>query len=119
VGESRSLMPMPTIRELLATQPPSAINARVLVRAVVEHPAWYVPMLSFEGRDQFGHVVLPADGRLGAVPNELWLFSDRDAVEQCTATARVGTLSGIEICASLNPAWQMAQLDPGSPTICR
>jgi hypothetical protein len=106
---------MSTIRDLLATQPPSAINPRALVRAIAEHPEWYAPMLSFEGRDQFGHVLLPPDGRVGAVPDELWLFSDRAAVERAPQQLGFGTLSGIEVCASLNPAWQAAQLNPGSP----
>jgi hypothetical protein len=106
---------VPTIRELLKTQPPSAINARVLTRTIVEHDEWFVPMLGFQGRDQFGQVVLPPDGRVGTVPGELWMFSDREAVEHAPQQLGFGSMTGVELASSLDPTWTQAQLNPGSP----
>jgi len=87
----------------------------VLTRTIVEHDEWFVPMLAFEGRDQFGTIVMPPDGRLGTVPNELWMFSDRAAVDLAPQQLGYGSMSGVELASNLSPAWQQAQINPGTP----
>jgi hypothetical protein len=105
---------MSTIRDLL-NRPHESVNPRALTRAIVEHAEWYVPIASVEGRREFGRLILPEDGRLGAPPTQLWMFSDHEAVERAPQQLGFGSISGIDLCAGLKPAWEIMCLNPGSP----
>jgi hypothetical protein len=107
---------MSAIRALLKT-PNKAIDPNLLMRAIVEHREWYLPLatLSRQGRDECDHIVLPVDGQLREPDGPLWLLSDREAVQLAPHQLGFGTISGLDLCASWDPAWELAHLNLGSP----
>ena len=99
-------------------QPNARVTPQALVRAVVEHPCWYVPLGSLlavspdASAMAVGRLTMPAGGNIMAPPSDdLWLFSDEAAVRQAPQLG-FGTLSGLELSSLFPCAWETLYFNP-------
>jgi hypothetical protein len=108
-----------SLRDLIRAFAARTIEQHVLLRALVEHDDWYLPLSAFV---HYGlataALVLPPDGKFSSPADKLWLFTDREATQVAIAAgAKLGVgggIAGSEIFAKVDPSFGCVSVNPGS-----
>ena len=109
--------------DVLAAFGAGRANADGVMRALVSHRGWFVPLDFFAGCRGDGAkadrvLILSAESQ--APPGNLWLFTDAEAAllaqsKGASLGAYAGRMSGTELFGAVGPGHQTVYVNPGSP----
>lgn len=109
--------------DVLAAYGAGQADANDVMRALVSHRGWLVPIDFFaqcrgDGARADGVIILSAESQ--APPGNLWLFTDEGAARLAQSKgaslgAYAGRLSGTELFGAVGPEHRTVWVNPGSP----
>ena len=109
--------------DVLAAFGEGRADAHDVMRALVTHRGWFVPLGFFaecRGDGSKADSVLILSAELQAPPGNLWLFTDAEAARLAQSKgallgAYAGRMGGTELFGAVGPEHQTVYVNPGSP----
>lgn len=110
------------IRQVLINYANKTANDDMVVRALMSHTGWFVPIYSLDAKEanQAFDKVIIFSTEAKIYNNQLWIFTDeqaaRTAAEKVPEMGQyVGPVPGIKVFKTLNNRFASVEVNPGSP----